>query len=171
MPYDASPEPVPRPGSGDGWVRTDDGRVYWGRYGAAGMLLRHRGADGQARFLLAQRAAWVHRGNGEWAIPGGAIDAHETPVEAALREFDEEIGRLPDGWRLRAVHEAAAAPGVWSYHTCCADVAEAPEYHRTLSMENDAAAWFTTAEMARLPLFAPVADALPALLAVFIDGE
>lgn len=167
MPRDTRPEPIRRPGSGDGWVRTDDGRVFWGRYGAAGMLLRHRDGAAPPRFLLAQRAAWVHRGNGEWAIPGGAIDAHETPVEAALREFDEEIGRLPDGWTLRGVHEAAAAPGLWSYHTCCADVAEAPAYDRTLSLENDAAGWFTTAEIGRLPLFAPVAAALPALLALF----
>ena len=32
----------------------------------------------------------AHRG--QWALPGGRCDAGETPVEAALRELDEELG-------------------------------------------------------------------------------
>lgn len=154
-------------GSGDGWVRADDGRSFWGVYGAAGLLLRHRPDTGPSRFLLAQRAAWVHRGHGQWAIPGGARDRHESAWDAALREFDEEIGRLPDGLVRVGDFVDDALPGRWSYTTCCADVAEAPAYHRTLSVENDAADWFTVADLARVPLFGPVAVALPHLLALF----
>jgi 8-oxo-dGTP diphosphatase len=154
-------------GSGDGWVRLEDGRVFWGRFGAAGMLLRHREADGTARFLLAQRAAWVHRGNGMWSIPGGAIDRHEDPVTAAKREFEEEMGALPGGLTIVDVHVETVAPGIWSYHTCCADVAERPEYDRTLSLENDAARWVTLLEMEDLPLFEPFEAALPRLLSRF----
>jgi 8-oxo-dGTP pyrophosphatase MutT (NUDIX family) len=45
----------------------------------------------------------MSRHAGQWALPGGRIDAGETPLEAALRELDEELGvRLgPDsvvGW-------------------------------------------------------------------------
>lgn len=39
------------------------------------------------RFVLARHA---ERG---WEIPGGHIEADETPREAAVREFHEEIGR------------------------------------------------------------------------------
>ncbi len=155
------------PGSGDGWVTLADGRVLWGRYGAAGMLLRHRDDRGRERFLLSRRAHWVHGGNGQWAVPGGAIDAHEDPVAAALREFDEEIGAIPGGWRLLGIHEFVAEPGVWSYHTCCADVSESPAYEATLSLENDAASWWTLREIDDLPLFAPLSVAWPHLMRIF----
>lgn len=158
---------VPQPGSGDGWVRLDDGRVLWGLFGAAGLLLRHDDADGVDRYLLARRAAWVHRGNGEWSVPGGAIDAHEDPVTAALREFDEEIGAVPEGWQLVGVHEEVVAPGIWSYHTCCARVAAAPVYHSTLSPENDEARWFSRTELDDIALFAPFAAVLPTLLSLY----
>ncbi len=158
---------TPQPGSGDGWVRLDDGRVMWGLFGAAGLLLRHDNADGLDHYLLARRASWVHRGNGEWSVPGGAIDAHEDPVTAALREFDEEIGAVPSGWQLVGVHEEVVAPGVWSYHTCCARVENAPVYHATLSPENDEARWFSRAELDEIPLFAPFAAVLPTLLSLY----
>ena len=171
MPPSGVPEELRPGGSGDGWLTLESGRVMWGRYGAAGMLLRHRDDDGVQRFLLARRAAWVHGGNGQWSVPGGAIDPHEDPVDAALREFDEEIGAIPAGWRLVGVHETVVAPGVWSYHTCCAVVEERPHYHATLSPENDEAAWWTLEEFDTLPLFSPFSDALPRLLSIFAEAD
>jgi 8-oxo-dGTP pyrophosphatase MutT (NUDIX family) len=61
------------------------------------------GAPGGAAFLLCQRAADMTRHAGQWALPGGRVDAGETALEAGLRELDEELGiRLgPDtviGW-------------------------------------------------------------------------
>ena len=129
------------------------------------MLLSHREA-GVDRLLLAKRADWVHGGNGQWSVPGGAIDEHETPVEAALREFDEEIGRVPQGWRLAGIHEVVVQPGLWSYHTCCALVDERPHYDATLSSENDEAAWWSLDELDTLPLFRPFAEALPHLVEI-----
>jgi len=159
--------PPAAPGSGDGWVTLTSGKVLWGRFGAAGLLLGHLEPDGTERFLLARRAAWVHRGHGTWSVPGGAIDSHEDPVTAALREFDEEIGRVPEGYRLIGIHEEIVETGVWSYHTCCARVTERPDYDATLSPENDEAAWWTREQLRDIPLFDPFAEQLPTLLSIF----
>jgi 8-oxo-dGTP pyrophosphatase MutT (NUDIX family) len=50
------------------------------------------GGAGGAAFLLCQRALRMTRHAGQWALPGGRIDSGETPLEAALRELEEELG-------------------------------------------------------------------------------
>ena len=53
--------------------------------------------DEGTAFLLTLRAASLRAHRGQWALPGGRCDAGETPVEAALRELDEELGvRISD---------------------------------------------------------------------------
>jgi 8-oxo-dGTP pyrophosphatase MutT (NUDIX family) len=61
------------------------------------------GVAGGAAFLLCRRASRLNRHAGQWALPGGRLDDGESPLDAALRELDEELGlRLaPDsvvGW-------------------------------------------------------------------------
>lgn len=53
--------------------------------GVVGVLER----DGA--FLMIQRSETV-RAPGMWCFPGGAIEADETPAEAIVREFREEVG-------------------------------------------------------------------------------
>jgi 8-oxo-dGTP pyrophosphatase MutT (NUDIX family) len=50
------------------------------------------GVSGGAAFLLCRRPSTMRRHAGQWALPGGRIDAGETPLVAALRELEEELG-------------------------------------------------------------------------------
>lgn len=45
-----------------------------------------------AAFILTRRAPGLRSHKGQWALPGGRIDAGETANQAALRELHEEIG-------------------------------------------------------------------------------
>jgi 8-oxo-dGTP pyrophosphatase MutT (NUDIX family) len=48
--------------------------------------------EGRACFLITRRASRLRSHPGQWALPGGRLDAGETPEQAALREVDEEVG-------------------------------------------------------------------------------
>jgi 8-oxo-dGTP pyrophosphatase MutT (NUDIX family) len=48
--------------------------------------------EGGGAFLLCRRPTTMRRHAGQWALPGGRIDAGETPLDAALRELEEELG-------------------------------------------------------------------------------
>ena len=54
-------------------------------------------ADKQAAFVLTRRARGLRNHGGQWALPGGRLDAGETAQQAALRELHEEVGlELPE---------------------------------------------------------------------------
>jgi 8-oxo-dGTP pyrophosphatase MutT (NUDIX family) len=55
---------------------------------------------GGAAFLLCRRAAKMNRHAGQWALPGGKIDAGETVEMAALREVEEELGLTLDSSQI-----------------------------------------------------------------------
>jgi 8-oxo-dGTP pyrophosphatase MutT (NUDIX family) len=50
------------------------------------------GVAGGAAFLLCRRATKLRRHAGQWALPGGRLDAGEAPLQAAVREVREELG-------------------------------------------------------------------------------
>jgi 8-oxo-dGTP pyrophosphatase MutT (NUDIX family) len=62
--------------------------------GADGRPLDGRmvGVSGGAAFLLCRRPSKMRRHAGQWALPGGRLDGGETPLDAALRELEEELG-------------------------------------------------------------------------------
>jgi ADP-ribose pyrophosphatase YjhB (NUDIX family) len=58
----------------------------------AGLDGRMVGVAGGAAFLLCRRAARLSSHSAQWALPGGRLDDGEGPVDAALREVNEELG-------------------------------------------------------------------------------
>lgn len=120
----------------------------------------------QGRLLLVRRAAWLHGGPGQWAIPGGALRAREETRAGAWREFTEEMGSRPRHCRELGAHVADIEPGQWQYTTFVVEVDAMHDYTATLSDEHDEYVWAHRDELHRLVLFAPFAAALPALLEI-----
>ncbi|MBA3941559.1 MAG: NUDIX hydrolase [Sphingopyxis sp.] len=66
--------------------------------GSAGIIFCRRSADG-TRVLLVHPGGpyWRNREKGGWQIPKGAIEPGETPLAAACREAEEELGIAVSG--------------------------------------------------------------------------
>jgi 8-oxo-dGTP diphosphatase len=135
--------------SGDGFVEVADGSHRWGVFGAAGVLFRHHDGDA-VTYFVARRSHWTHQG-GTWAVPGGALDMGETPLEGALREFGEEIGLLPKDFEVTDVF--VDDHGGWSYTTLVLDVPERFALPVSLHWETADVAWVDRAELTALELF------------------
>ena len=61
---------------------------------SAGILLfREREERTEVLLIRPGGPFWRNKDVGAWMIPKGAIEPGETPVEAAMREFEEEIGQ------------------------------------------------------------------------------
>ena len=100
----------------------------------------HENWSHEAAFLLTRRAARLNRHAGQWALPGGRIDAGETEQAAALRELQEELGLpLPPHTVLGTLDDYATRSGyvitpfvVWAgaAPTLTPDAAEVAGVHR-----------------------------------------
>ena len=66
--------------------------VLEGRKATAVALVLLADAEERGCFLLTKRAPTLRAHTGQWALPGGRMDAGESPEAAALRELDEEVG-------------------------------------------------------------------------------
>jgi 8-oxo-dGTP diphosphatase len=140
-------------GDGDGWVVSDTGMHYWGRHGAAGLLLRAPRSDGTPAVLLQHRARWSHQG-GTWGLPGGARDSHETAEQAAVREAHEEAGLPSEQLSVRGTVITAEIFGIGGAHrTYTTVVADADELLQTVpNRESAELRWVAEEEVAELPL-------------------
>ena len=140
-------------GDGDGWVVSDSGSWFWGRHGAAGLMLRAPHHNGSAAVLLQHRAAWSHQG-GTWGLPGGARDSHETVEQAAIREAHEEAGLSEDQLTVRTTLITKEVFGqndsYWSYTTVIADAPE--QLATTPNRESAELRWVAEDDVVDLPL-------------------
>jgi 8-oxo-dGTP pyrophosphatase MutT (NUDIX family) len=144
--------------SGDGWTTCAAGHRHWGRFGAAGLLLRS--ADGAPPAVgLQLRAQWSHHG-GTWGLLGGARNADESAVAAAVREAGEEASVEPDQLRVEASY--LDDHGGWGYTTV---VASAVTQLRLLprSAESDAVRWVPLGQVDALSLHPGFAGTWPLL--------
>ncbi len=145
--------PLPPPAQrdpGDAWVEGPDGARFWGRFGAAGLLVWHRDAG----VLLQHRVAWSHFG-GTWGLPGGARKQGEAAEDAAMREAAEEATVPRD--LLRVIRTSVLDLGFWSYTTVVAEATVAFE-PVIADAESLALAWVPVDEVEGLPLHPGLAD-------------
>lgn len=122
--------------SGDGWTTCAAGHRHWGRFGAAGLLLRAE-PDVRSAVALQLRAEWTHNG-GTWGVLGGARDGCESAVQAALREAGEEATVASAQVRVEASY--VDDHGGWSYTTVVGS-AVGPMTLEPRSGESDAVRW------------------------------
>ena len=152
---------------------------------SAGVILYKRdGEDLSVLLILPGGPYWRNKDVGAWMIPKGGIEPGETAWEAALREFEEELGTRLTG-ALRPLCRIRQAGGKWVEAFALEGDLDAgrivsnsfeiewpPRSGQMQSYpEVDRAAWFTLAEAyARiLPSQRPILDALEAELAASSD--
>lgn len=143
--------------SGDAWVEGPDGERFWGRFGAAGLLVH----DSRRGILLQHRADWSHFG-GTWGLPGGARHDGETAIEGALREAAEEASVPPDA--VSVLFTSVLDLGYWSYTTVVAEALH-PFEALVADPESIELRWVDVGDVTQLPLHPGFAASWPELRA------
>jgi len=141
--------------SGDAWVEGPNGERFWGRFGAAGLLVH----DLRRGVLLQHRADWSHFG-GTWGLPGGARHEGETAVEGALREAAEEAAVPADA--VEVLFTSVLDLGYWSYTTVVVQAVRGFEPHMA-DVESIELRWVAVPEVTDLPLHPGFGAAWPEL--------
>lgn len=143
--------------TGDAWVDGPNGERYWGRFGAAGLLVH----DARRGILLQHRAGWSHFG-GTWGLPGGARHEGETAVQGALREAQEEAAVPADA--VTVLFISVLDLGFWSYTTVVAQAVR-PFEARMADIESIELRWVPVGSVLELPLHPGFDSAWPQLRA------
>ena len=144
---------------GNGWTMCGKGHRHWGLHGAAGLLAYTTGGPGAPSVLLQRRSEWSHHG-GTWGLPGGAMDSHESVIDAALREAAEECG-IP-AYAVTVTGILRDDHGSWSYRTVIGSAPEPFAVHAA-SAETIEVAWVAAGDVDRLALHPGFASQWPVL--------
>ena len=79
---------------------------------AVAIVITSRPDEDEAAILFTLRSSRLGRHRGQYALPGGRVDAGETEIAAALRELDEELGvRLGEHQVLGRLDDYATRSG------------------------------------------------------------
>ena len=116
-----------------------------------------------SRVLMVRRR--VKEGELSWQFPAGAIEAGETPEEAAVRETLEEAGLKVEASSIIGHLASHPKSGREMFYTACRVVDG--EAHVADAEELDAVAWVTLAEIPELVpygLYEPVQEYLDDVL-------
>jgi 8-oxo-dGTP pyrophosphatase MutT (NUDIX family) len=76
-------------------AKVADAEPHAGAYSQSAVLVALFEELGEVRVILTRRASHLRTHRGEVSFPGGRLDPGERPVDAALREAEEEIGLDP----------------------------------------------------------------------------
>jgi predicted NUDIX family NTP pyrophosphohydrolase len=147
---------------------------------SAGILLfRRRGNSTEVLLIKPGGPFWRNKDAGAWMIPKGAIEPGETPADAALREFEEEVGhpldRIPfplcsirqSGGKLVKVFAAEGDVDAAAISSIHFEMEWPPRSGRMQTYpEAEEACWMPLAEARRmmLPSQLPILDALESKL-------
>jgi len=145
-------------------------------------MLPPDGWSTRAAMVLTRRSSTLRNHAGQWALPGGSMDAHESAEQAALRELHEEAGLVlaPDAV-LGRLDDYVTRSGfvitpvvVWAgpATTLVPDAQEVESIHRiplTEFLRGDAPVYETIAESTQPALRMPVGErTIAAPTAVFL---
>lgn len=166
--------------SGDGYSSAG----LWGKYGAAGVLIRNVDADKET-FLIVQRGKgqfnregiWKPMSNADkWQLPGGALNSKEDPYQGTARETSEELQASKD--YLASLQPVGTTvfthPTGWEYTNIAADASSTfePVVDGT---ETAAAKWVTRDELAKMKadgeLHPALAKSIDEVLSHFVKPE
>ena len=132
--------------TGEGYYFASDGKRYWGKFGAAGALVRRKNSDGNYEYFLAKRSSGLSSGGGKWGFPGGAHKDQtmaKSPGATGKEEFMEEVnGDLSSLTPIYSHKEYESSD--WAYETDVYEVG--PSLLGELSAsdgENTEVGWFT----------------------------
>ncbi len=98
---------------------------------------------------------------GRWGVPAGKLEAHETPMDAAMRELFEETGISLEGpSQIQSVGALyLRKPDVdYIYHMFKIDIAQVPVVK--ISNEHQAYQWAAANDLEKMPLMAGAKEVL-----------